>query len=326
MARRQWPALNLQAFWRVYLMMSKSNASVRRGFTLIELVAVVAIIAVLAVFVAGRFERINHVARITVAESDLKTIRDAFMDPDTGYVADMSGIPGFSVGYLRLGNLLVSTNLYGAVADGVERTRGMRVDDLTDEAARSYGCADGSAFTSWNEERGRGWRGPYVRTGSSSVTASFPGERDIRYDDDTTFGDRGFYPDVANIELPDDIVMGLNNCSAYGFPGEPTITDPWGNPYVLQIPPVQAFWGVTNISDELRFQYARVVSAGPNGILETPCYSQNVTNRLGTTWNERTRRLIRQAGLIDGDDRSTRGDDLVMFLTRGDVDEGEDRW
>lgn len=307
-------------------MMSKSSDRVRRGFTLIELVAVLAIIAILAVFVAGRFERILRTARISVAESDLKAIRDAFMDPDSGYIADMGGIPGFSVGYLRVGNILVSTNLYGSIAVGDNRTRGIRVDDLPEAVAQSYGCARGSAFTSWNDESGRGWRGPYVRTGSASVAAVFPGRDEVRYSDDSTFGDRGFYPDVSNIELPDDIILGLNGCSAYGFPGEPAVIDPWGNPYVLQIPPVQAFRSVTNISDELRFEYARVVSAGPNGILETPCYSENATNRLGTTWSERTMRLVRQAGLIDMDDRSSRGDDLVMFFTRGDVDEGEGRW
>lgn len=302
------------------------NSKNRHGFTLVELLAVVAILAILAVFVAGRFERLTSTARITVAESDLKTIRDAFMDPDAGYVADMSGIPGFSVGYLRLGNLMVSTNLYGSVAAGKGRTRGMRVDDLSDSAARSYGCARASTFTTWNEDSGRGWRGPYVRTGSAAVTANFPGENDIRFADDSSFGARGFYPDVSNIELPDDIVGRLNDCSAYGFPGEPAIMDPWGNPYVLQIPPAQAFRGATNVTDEARFAYARVVSAGPNGILETPCYSQNATNGLGTSWDERGRRLVRQAGLIDIDDRSTRGDDLVLFLTRGDIDEGEDVW
>ena len=288
----------------------------RCGFTLVELLAVVAIVAILGVFVAGRFERVTGTARVTVAESDMKAIRDALMDPDTGYVADMCGIPGFSVGYLRLANLLVSTNLYGTVSAGGGRTRGMRVDDLSDSAALSYGCARGAAFTSWNDDSGRGWRGPYLRTGSASVAAIFPGERDIRFDDDSTFGARGFYPDVSGLYLPDDILSGLGGCSVYGFPGEPTVMDPWGNPYVLQIPPVQAFGGATNVSDEARFAYARVVSAGPNGILETPCYS-------GMSWNERSMRLVRQAGLIDSSDRSSRGDDLVLFLTRGDIDEGE---
>jgi len=306
--------------------MSGISVSGRRGFTLVELVAVVAIVAILAAFVAMRLESVHRVARIAAAEGDIRSIRDAIMSPEGGYIADMKGIPGFSTGYLRIGNILVSTNLYCSVASGANRTRGIRVDGLSDSAALSYGCARPSAFTGWSDERERGWRGPYLRSGASAVASVFPREDDVRFDGDSSYGERGFYPDVSNIELPDDIVSGLNGCSAYGFPGEPAVMDPWGNPYVLQIPPVQAFRGATNVSDDVRFSYARVVSAGPNGILETPCYSANATNRLGTTWNERTRRLVRQAGLVDSDDRSSRGDDLVLFLTRGDVDEGENRW
>ncbi len=73
-----------------------------------------------------------------------------------------------------------------------------------------------------------------------------------------------------------------------------------------------------------RFGYARVVSAGPDGVLSTPCFQVNHTNEFTTSWNARTRRLARQAGLIDGDDRSARGDDLVLFLSRNDTDEGDD--
>ena len=33
--------------------------------------------------------------------------------------------------------------------------------------------------------------------------------------------------------------------------------------------------------------------------------------------------MSRQAGLVDGDDFSARGDDLVLFISRNDIDEGE---
>jgi hypothetical protein len=47
--------------------------------------------------------------------------------------------------------------------------------------------------------------------------------------------------------------------------------------------------------------------------------------QIGTNWrNEESRRLSRQAGLIDGNNRAHRGDDLVLFLLRNDVDEGEE--
>jgi hypothetical protein len=115
-----------------------------------------------------------------------------------------------------------------------------------------------------------------------------------------------------------------SRASVYGFPGEPAIMDPWGNPYVVQIPPPQAFTEVTNAIDSMRFAYARVVSAGPDGRLDTPCFGANITNFWGTTgWSERRRRLSRQAGLVDGNDRTARGDDLVLFFSRNDIDEGE---
>ena len=78
----------------------------------------------------------------------------------------------------------------------------------------------------------------------------------------------------------------------------------------------------TNVTDEMRFSYSRVVSAGPDGVLDTPCFAVNVTNSIATAWTERSRRLARQAGLIDGDDRSARGDDIVLFLCRTDMGEG----
>ena len=101
--------------------------------------------------------------------------------------------------------------------------------------------------------------------------------------------------------------------------------DPWGRPYVLQIPPAQAFENregtVTNVPEEVRFKYARVVSAGPDGRLDTPCYGANVSNWWATSWNERTRRLSRQAGR-DENGAAARGDDIVLFLNRSDIEEG----
>ena len=287
----------------------------RNGFTLVELVIVVTIIAVIAMLAVSRFSTTAEKAKRTAAENDLKVLASAFTDPDHGYLRDMRGIPGFSPAHLRLANLLVSTNLYGT-ADGLH---GVRVDDV-----RRPGCARPEVFTRWNPESERGWHGPYVR----HATGAFPTAAGTRFASDASFSSRGFYPKLYGLRLPDDFLVGLNDCSVYGFPGEPAVLDPWGNPYVLQIPPPQAFpdrmGSNTNLPDEVRFRYARIVSAGPDGRLDTPCFQPNTTNRWATSWNERTRRLSRQAGLIDGDDRSARGDDLVLFLTRNDIDEGEE--
>lgn len=71
--------------------------------------------------------------------------------------------------------------------------------------------------------------------------------------------------------------------------GDLEISDPWGHPIVLQIPPGPA-----------GLRYARLVSAGPDGLLTTPP-DDPMAGRDGAL--------------------SARGDDLVQFLNRADIDE-----
>lgn len=295
------------------------RTSFLRGFTLVELVLVIAILALIAGFAISRIDGLLPRAKVTAAEHDLATIRAAIVAADGGYVADMSGLPGFSRSYLRVSNLLVATNLYGAVLDGTDRARGVRLDDrdAADRFGRiAVGAAPWDRFVSWDEHARRGWRGPYVKS-SSAMIGSFP-------KDDGS----GFYPDVSGLCLPLDYMANPGEVSVYGFCGEAALMDPWGKPYVLQIPPAQAFDDLaTNVADTVIFQYARVVSAGPNGYLETPCYAINQTNDwrgASAMWrNKEFRRMIRQAGRI-GEDVALRGDDLVLFLLRNDVDEGDE--
>lgn len=297
--------------------MLRGKSHKRNGFTLLELVVVVAILSIIVVVAVSRVAGVATRAKLACAERDLVAIRDAFVSPETGYLHDMGGIPGFSRGYLRLANLMLPTNLYGAVEGAAMYMAGFRVDDPA-RVEGPAGCASPEAFTRWNADSERGWRGPYL----NSWTGEFPAASAVRFPGDATFGSRGFFPPLAGLREPDEFVNGDSGCSIYGFPGEPAVIDPWGNPYVLQIPPAQAFPGAnTNLSDDVRFQYARIVSAGPDGRLQTPCFALNLTNRWETTWSARFRRLARQAGRL-GDDIGARGDDIVLFLVRNDVDDG----
>jgi len=286
------------------------------GFTLVECVVVVAIISIIATLGVVRMGRRVEQSKLVAAMRDLRTLQEAFLDAESGYLRDMRGIPGFSLGYLRVSNLFSATNVYGAVAaDGVLSV-GVRVDD---DLRPVLGAAHPATFTQWDPESERGWRGPYVLHASGT----FPERTGRRFSDDATAEARGFFPDLAGLREPDDFLDRRAGCSIYGFPGEPVLIDPWGNPYVLQIPPAQAFSGVnTNLPDEVRFRYARLVSAGPDGRLDTPCFGTNPTNRWTTAWNARRRRESRQAGRLDGSNVSARGDDLVLFVCREDVDEG----
>ena len=116
---------------------------------------------------------------------------------------------------------------------------------------------------------------------------SFPAAEDRRHAGDPTFLQRKFYEDATR--------------SFYGATGDVAVADVWGNPIVLQIPPPEAF---TVPGDEtIRFHYARVVSAGPDGELETP--------------------RDRLAGMASDGSTARRGDDLVLFLNRADIHESE---
>ena len=73
----------------------------------------------------------------------------------------------------------------------------------------------------------------------------------------------------------------------YQSDGDPAVLDTWGAPLVLQRP--------TAGTDEQRDQNVRLVSAGPNGVLEADPAQLTPT------------------------DLTTRGDDLVLFLFVPDV-------
>ena len=288
----------------------------RNGFTLIELVVAVAIVAVVALFAVRKMDSFLARGRIVAAQSDMRVLAGALRGDEGSSLSDMGSLAGISPAFVRLANLLTPTNLYGTVQSAGEAGRGFRIDTLP----RPEGVVPREELVSWNVDAGRGWRGPYV----SMATMPFP-SRDSRRDAyDDTFAERGFFPDLSGLWLPRDFTDGLSGASIYGFPDECVPADPWGNPYVLQIPPAQAFSSApVEVPDSLRFRYARIVSAGPDGRLDTPCYSMNRTNSHYNAWSRRTMLLSRQAGR-DGADVSMRGDDLVLFLERADVDEGEE--
>lgn len=268
-------------------LMETSKDSSGGGFTLIELMCVIALVAAVAVLAVMRLGRFGQDARRIAAQHDMDAIRNAFIAQDGGYISDMEGIPGFTLGTLRISNLLVSTNLW---SDG-----GTRLDE-----GSKY-----KVFTSWSEEASRGWRGPYVK----GDVRPFPPFEDMP----------GFYPDISGLALP-AVFKDLRRASIYGFTGEPTLFDPWGRPYVLQIPPPQAFTNVTTVTPRERFTYARIVSAGPDGTISTPCFVPNYTNETATSWNASSRSLVREAGR-DEYGTGGRGDDLVLFIYRNDIHE-----
>ena len=298
-----------------------SLTSVRSGFTLIEIVIVLFILALLAMLAVPRYDQTMEKTRRVAAQHDLNLLRDAFCGAEGGYLADMETIPGFTPVNpladerrfeclnLRVHNLFCPSNLQNRTELQVWRENHLELPI--------------SSYT-YDEQAKRGWHGPYLQGGRTMETTGpakgsrpppppmeegrprptrfprlgrFPGPDERRFDHDQTFFERGFY-------RINDVVPGSSD---YGFIGEFALADPWGNPYVLQIPAPEAFPSsmrptapLDKAFARLRWRYARLVSAGPDGILSTP------------------RDLC--AGR-QGDSLSARGDDLVLFLNRADEEE-----
>ena len=152
---------------------------------------------------------------------------------------------------------------------------------------------DGSPYQAYDPMAQRGWRGPYVTNVQSvrnatnpAATGLFPAATDIGFNGDWTFQRRNFYDPNTGAAI-------------YGMAGDRAIADAWGNPIVLLIP--ADVYGDTSVAKRLLF--ARLVSAGPNGILDAsptdPC-----------------------AGLGSDGKGTARKDDIVIFLNRPDIYEG----
>ena len=266
------------------------------GFTLTELVFVIFIVGTISGLATLRLGDVLERTRSRAAELDLAVLREGFMGTPSsaGYLADLRTLPGFSPAYLRLHNLLNPTNVIG------------RGGVLLDDGQRRTSYASFSCFTNWNAETARGWHGPYVKLSTCVQNTEparaglFPAPSDRRASGDATFSERGFFPRVQGQ---------TTLFYAYGSAGEQALADPWGNPYVLQIPPSEAF---ESPSEQLRFHFARLVSAGPDGVLQTPCYTYD-------TLNAAVRRGLRLAGRSATGSLESRGDDIVLFLDRSDT-------
>lgn len=308
----------------------------RSGFSLLELVMVVVILALLATLAVPRLGGVLRNAKENAAEADMEALRTAFLGDEGathGLVGDLEGIPGFSRAYLRIANLVTPACLVGVADNWLDDDPGGHGYAGIDDSDRRDGdagfavlrgavnlttFAEFATFTNRDEIAQRGWRGPYL---AHARIGEFPGPDHRRFANDHTAAERGFFPRwtggrTFRVENP---VQWTNRIDrAYGISGEPAVLDPWGNPYVLQVPPAEAWANANEISEPDRFRYARIVSAGPDGELQTPCFG---------TITADDRRDCRLAGRRKSsrDTATLRGDDIVLFLLRADTYEDEEK-
>ncbi len=251
-----------------------------RGFTLVEMMVVVVILAAVAALVVSLVDGTLDQAEATVTQANLTTVRDALQGS--------AAAPGY-------------------LAD-MKHVPGFDPLDVRTAHLLEVPAWVPAGFREFDLASRRGWRGPYLARApgvanlNPAPQGGFPFPSDRRFAGDDTFAQRGFFPTTLT--------------TPYGTAGERAIADPWGNPIVLQIPNASAFQTPT---DAKRHRYARLVSAGPDGVLSTPF--DDPPDILVLTPDQRIGRL--GGRLLDGTAPS-RGDDLVIFLNRNDVHEPEE--
>lgn len=230
------------------------------GFTLLELTVVLAILAALAALVVPMIGGNVEETKTTAATVSVQAVRDAYVKR---FVPDMKYTEWFQSNF---------DNVY---------VHDLMMNSRINQSSVVSGSYDIAAR--------KGWNGPYL---DPSRSAAFPAPGDINPMFASNYQARNFYGSSA-APLYGDVTMGIPCVTA---------TDPWGNPIVLQIPTESAF-NFTKIyataptaeqRKETRLRFGRVISAGPNGIVET-----TFTNAIA----------------------SNRGDDIVIFLNRSDVNE-----
>lgn len=237
----------------------------RRGLTLVELLAVLLILAAVSGLMLPLFSELGvTVFRDGEKKSPQEIATERSMQVLREAILGTPGQPGYftDMGDLPRADFATQSS---TGRPGTPQLRYLFINPAIDGLPIGQ-----TAVTEYDPVTRTGWRGPYVQpTGVYRLDA-----------------DAGFTTDYGDIVPPYG-----------GTTADPAVIDAWGNPIVLQEPT-----GVIEISSQRGDQYARLVSAGPNGVLETPVSSNP------TTWMP-----IPELS----------GDDLLLFLFVEDQHAGE---
>ncbi len=227
---------------QVTMKISQSIHAPNRALTLLELVVVLGILAILVRLItyslnpntltfagSGR----NHTTPTIVTESTMKTLKEAILGApgQPGLWNDMDKVNRAFPLYTA--PLFIAPDVIAAAVP----TAPMSVSILNN-------AQWATSLISFNPRTGKGWRGPYL-----SVTG-------------------GTYPYTA--DATNRYFTGDLHPAALGT--IPVPVDGWGNPIVIQ-------WGILSSSesltltaaqaDQVYVNHARMISAGPNGVLDS---------------------------------------------------------
>lgn len=226
------------------------------GFTLIELTVVLLVLVAIASLVVPYVSDTGRSAACQTTDATLATVRDAIMGgaATPGYLSDMGHIP----------------------------------DNLNDLLTQG-------ANLKFNPVTQRGWRGPYLLNAASINNKIIEGtefaENWQKNPDDgkSNFTDltKGFV--TASSRIIDNGMFAILDHFIHSYSGGVVPNFVWRNPIIVQIPTANAL-NCKNVTNDYP-SYTRLVSAGPNGILETK---------------------------LDDAGACGRGDDRVLFLKTAD--------
>jgi prepilin-type N-terminal cleavage/methylation domain-containing protein len=239
----------------------------RRGLTLLELLVVLTILASLATLVVPMIGQFGSQSQAGATWESMIRLQDLIVNH---YMADMHDSTGNGElprpGYAGLNPATGSTARqnhpqirYLFINPGPWWNDSVTVDPMAETPFPSANTITLSP---------QHWNGPYVTHQGARYKVMDPTQQAAGATSDQ-YG-------VADV---------VDSTGAITTPGDPTVLDAWGRPVVVQVPNTSG--GSTPSATDL--MYARLVSAGPNGTLDT---SESV--QMPTT--------------------AQRGDDVIMFL------------
>jgi prepilin-type N-terminal cleavage/methylation domain-containing protein len=217
----------------------------RRGLTLLELLVVLAILISLATIVVPVISMFGGKSQEVATRENLLRLQDLLVNryiPDLGggtYVSVGSGVNPYKG--TRIGNMVANLPAPGAVGYAERATYHPQLRYLFVNPDDSVYPETMNWVPNLTALATRRWQGPYIRHTGGAYKIHVDGVID------------GIDPSFTTV---------------YGEDGDPTVFDAWGRPIVIQVP-TGTDSGAESITNEPGVNFARLVSAGPDGVIDT---------------------------------------------------------